>query len=840
MVCNNCGKVFPSDQINVITGGCNPIPLDKTISGGQLTITTDSLHAGRPVLLIPTLTGPRSERMRLRTVAFSNLRRRKSRAAFLVAGLLVGIGTVVALLTLSQALTVQAQNNLETYGANIIVAPRTDGLSLTYGGVTLGAVSVGRAGHPRRPTWRASRRSPTAGTSPSSRPSCSAPSASGAGRACSWACSPRTSSTSRSGGAWTGGRRGNGHEIVAGSAAAAALKLRTGAVVSVDGRPFTVTGILRPTGSQDDDLLITDLGTAQGVLDKPGKVSMIQIAALCSNCPVEKIVAQLGGVLPGTKVTAMQDKVKNRMHAIDQFRAFSWIVAGVIIGIEALVVFVTMMGSVNERTREIGIFRALGFRRLHVTGLILIEAAVASLLAGVLGYLAGMGVSYALLPLLAGDGVSVDVDAGAGRRGRRPRRPHRRRRLAVPGAPRQPHGPDRRAAGALRRVRDPPHRRPQQPAPPQGRAPRSSSPASSSASAPWWRSSRSPQSMTGQTKANLQSFGANIVVTPRSQGRDPQLRRHLRRRRLRRAAVAVARPTWRASTPSRAAPTSPWSRRSWSARSRSRATASCCWACGRQQQFKLKRWWSVGRRARADQRPRAHRRRRGRADARPHMGDYVRIGGRRFTVTGVLRETGSQDDSLLIVDLGAVQQVLRPAGQADAHRDRGAVRRRARRQDRRRDRRRPAAGQGHGHAGGGQEPPARRRPVPPLQLRDRRRGHRHRGARGVHHRDGLGQRAHARDRRVPRHRLPAGAHHAADPDRGGRRQHRSPACSATRPAWRSPTSCCRWSPHSAEVAWTPLLGLAAVVLAVAIGGLASLYPALHAGKMDPTEALRAL
>ncbi len=46
MVCNNCGQVFPSDQINVVTGGCNPIPLDKTISGGQLTITTDSLTQG--------------------------------------------------------------------------------------------------------------------------------------------------------------------------------------------------------------------------------------------------------------------------------------------------------------------------------------------------------------------------------------------------------------------------------------------------------------------------------------------------------------------------------------------------------------------------------------------------------------------------------------------------------------------------------------------------------------------------------------------------------------------------------------------------------------------------
>ena len=46
MVCNNCGKVFPSAQINVITGGCNPIPVDKKISGGQLTIDTDSLTQG--------------------------------------------------------------------------------------------------------------------------------------------------------------------------------------------------------------------------------------------------------------------------------------------------------------------------------------------------------------------------------------------------------------------------------------------------------------------------------------------------------------------------------------------------------------------------------------------------------------------------------------------------------------------------------------------------------------------------------------------------------------------------------------------------------------------------
>ena len=344
--------------------------------------------------------------MRLRTVAFSNLRRRKGRAAFLVAGLLVGIGTVVVLLTLSQALTVQAQNNLETYGANIVVAPRSDGLSLTYGGVTLGNVAVGAQEIQQADLAR------IASIPNRHNIAIIAPELLGAvsvkGRqSLLMGVQPKNEFDLKKWWSVDGRPPRNGHELVAGSAAASALHLHTGGSVSVDGRPFTVSGILRPTGSQDDNLLITDLGAAQGVLHKPGKVSMVQVAALCSNCPVEKIVAQLGGVLPGTKVTAMQDKVKNRMHAIDQFRSFSWLVAGVIIGIEALVVFVTMMGSVNERTREIGIFRALGFRRLHVTGLILIEATVASLLAGVLGYLAGMGVSYAVLPLLAGDGVSV-------------------------------------------------------------------------------------------------------------------------------------------------------------------------------------------------------------------------------------------------------------------------------------------------------------------------------------------------------------------------------------------------------------------------------------------------
>ncbi len=46
MVCNNCGRRFDSVNINVITGGCNPIPVEKTEQGGNIVIAANALQAG--------------------------------------------------------------------------------------------------------------------------------------------------------------------------------------------------------------------------------------------------------------------------------------------------------------------------------------------------------------------------------------------------------------------------------------------------------------------------------------------------------------------------------------------------------------------------------------------------------------------------------------------------------------------------------------------------------------------------------------------------------------------------------------------------------------------------
>jgi len=70
-----------------------------------------------------------------------DLQRRKAKAAFVVAGLLVGVSTVVGLVSLTGALTDDINHKLEQYGANILVVPKTENLSLSYGGLSLGGVS---------------------------------------------------------------------------------------------------------------------------------------------------------------------------------------------------------------------------------------------------------------------------------------------------------------------------------------------------------------------------------------------------------------------------------------------------------------------------------------------------------------------------------------------------------------------------------------------------------------------------------------------------------------------------------------------------------------------------
>ena len=46
MVCNNCGRHFPSTSINTVQGGCNPAPIERTITGNRVTLSASALASG--------------------------------------------------------------------------------------------------------------------------------------------------------------------------------------------------------------------------------------------------------------------------------------------------------------------------------------------------------------------------------------------------------------------------------------------------------------------------------------------------------------------------------------------------------------------------------------------------------------------------------------------------------------------------------------------------------------------------------------------------------------------------------------------------------------------------
>lgn len=334
--------------------------------------------------------------MTLRSIALGNLKRRKTKAIFILIGLTVGVSSVITFLTLVKALTEDITHKLDEYGANILIVPQTQNLSLSYGGLSLGGVLFEMEEIKQDDLFKiksiknaanvaaigplvlgvveiANKKVLLAGIDfkviPYLRP---------------W---------------WNfQGTIPDKDGVLVGAEAAKALQIKKGDFLGLNGHHLTVSGILGATGSQDDQIIFTPLGTAQKILGKEGRISMAEVAALCSGCPIEEMVRQISQILPGAKVMAVKQVVESRLEALSHFQKAAYLFSALVAMVGVLVVLVTMMGSVKERTVEIGIFRAIGFRSKHIMQIILLEAGIISLTAGILGFLTGLASAKVAIP----------------------------------------------------------------------------------------------------------------------------------------------------------------------------------------------------------------------------------------------------------------------------------------------------------------------------------------------------------------------------------------------------------------------------------------------------------
>ncbi|MBU0481216.1 MAG: ABC transporter permease [Proteobacteria bacterium] len=350
--------------------------------------------------------------MKLHNISFNNLKRRKGKMIFLVLGLFIGIATIVTLLSITESMSRDIEDRLDQFGANIVMVPKSDNLSLSYGGISVGGVNY------ESKDFDESRMGLIKEIENSKNLGLVVPKVLGGvkvgernvllmGTNIEDELALKT---------WWHfqGEVPKEHELLLGSTTASTLGLKVGDTLALKGRDFKVAAILMATGGSEDGVIVGDLHEVQKVLGKEGRISMVEISAFCRGCPITDIVLQIAGKFPEGNVTALQQAVMSKMQSIDLFKSFSYGIAVLVVFIGSLLVFVTMMGSVNERTREIGIFRAIGFRRGHVMQIILLEAMVVGLVGGIFGFAGGNGVAWAVMPFVIEEGSFAGINASMG------------------------------------------------------------------------------------------------------------------------------------------------------------------------------------------------------------------------------------------------------------------------------------------------------------------------------------------------------------------------------------------------------------------------------------------
>jgi len=191
-----------------------------------------------------------------------------------------------------------------------------------------------------------------------------------------------------------------------------------GSDVLVGGIPFRVVGILQPKGtsggSSADDQVLVPISTAQRYFVAGTKVRSIAVSVASAGA-IDLAKARMTALLQerhGTDGTNDEFNIADQAQLLDTFSSVTGLLTLLLAGIASISLVVggigimnIMLVSVRERTREIGIRKAIGARGSDILLQFLIEALVLSLAGGLIGIVVGVAAS-AVIAAIAGWGFS--------------------------------------------------------------------------------------------------------------------------------------------------------------------------------------------------------------------------------------------------------------------------------------------------------------------------------------------------------------------------------------------------------------------------------------------------
>ena len=205
-------------------------------------------------------------------------------------------------------------------------------------------------------------------------------------------------------------------KAVVGSDIAKALDAEVGKNVELRGQAFEVVGIYGKTLTAPDNTVTISMADAQQLLYKQlpaivqQQVDPDQLATGITAYPEpgvdpDQLASTIQDTVPGVKATGPQT-------FIEQFKSMTKIFNSIIFGVALISLLVgglsvvnTMTMSVYERTREIGIRKAVGASHRQIVGQFLVESALIGFLGGVTGLALGWITTLVVNALMAGGGT---------------------------------------------------------------------------------------------------------------------------------------------------------------------------------------------------------------------------------------------------------------------------------------------------------------------------------------------------------------------------------------------------------------------------------------------------
>ena len=182
-------------------------------------------------------------------------------------------------------------------------------------------------------------------------------------------------------------------EIIIDEKKARSNNLSIGSTLNIFGnKPYRVVGIYAP---ESGARIKMSLSAMQDILGAPDKCTYILVKCDCAGEQDSLAVAKrIDAELPGNKIQFTRDLMTSIEKSIPYLGLFLRVLIGLAAVVSALVVMLAMYTTITERTREIGILKAMGASRGYIIGVIEKEALLISFMGLVLGFLAAVVLGY--------------------------------------------------------------------------------------------------------------------------------------------------------------------------------------------------------------------------------------------------------------------------------------------------------------------------------------------------------------------------------------------------------------------------------------------------------------